>query len=93
MTGALVRGALPAQPQAAAAAAPAGVRLMAPNGASAPAPALSQALGQYAPAAGSRRDSLDRNSGSNAFSPSLVDQYNKNKAWSNYGALGNVTGQ
>lgn len=41
---------------------------------------------------GGRRDSMDRNS-QTAFSPSLMDQYNKNKpGWPNYGPLGNPAG-
>ena len=41
---------------------------------------------------GDRRDSMDRNS-QTAFSPSLMDQYNKNKpGWPNYGPLGNPAG-
>jgi hypothetical protein len=41
---------------------------------------------------GGRRDSMDRNS-QTAFSPSLIDQYNKNKpGWPNYGPLGNPAG-
>ena len=42
---------------------------------------------------GGRRDSVDRNS-QTAFSPSLIDQYNKNKqGWPNYGPLGNPAGK
>ena len=42
---------------------------------------------------GGRRDSVDRNS-QTAFSPSLIDQYNKKKqGWPSYGPLGTPAGK